>query len=247
MSALLELRGLRVQRGGRQVLEVDALTIQQGQTLAVIGPNGSGKSSLLLTLAGLLRPSAGEIRFHGRPLREYSDLAYRRRLALVLQEPLLLDRPVVDNVALGLRFRGLPRAVVRRRSDEWIARLGLEALRDRRASQLSGGEAQRVSLARAFALQPELLLLDEPFGALDTPTRLHLLDDLQAALALSGTTAVFISHHLDETERLGQRVAILLDGKLRQSGTPREVFNAPADELVRAFVAPPRPNKDPRA
>jgi len=247
MSALLEVRGLRLRRGGRQVLEIDALAIQEGQTLAVIGPNGSGKSSLLLAVTGLLRPAEGEILFRGQPLRDYPDLHYRRRLALVLQEPLLLDRPVYDNVALGLRFRGLPRAEVRRRTDEWIGRLGLQDLRARRASQLSGGEAQRVSLARAFALQPELLLLDEPFGALDTPTRLRLLEDLRTTLEQSGTTAIFISHHLDETKRLAQQVAILLDGKLRQSGTPREVFNAPADDLVRAFIAPPRPNERPRA
>ncbi|HEX7976422.1 MAG TPA: ABC transporter ATP-binding protein, partial [Anaerolineales bacterium] len=154
----------------------------------------------------------------------------------VLQEPLLLDISVFENVATGLRYRGLPRREVSQRSEEWLERLGVSHLRDRPARRLSGGEAQRVSLARAFALQPEVLLLDEPFSALDAPTRARLLEDFHALLAATRITTVLITHDMDEALFLGQRVAVLLGGKLRQTGTPQRVFSAPADLEVAAFV-----------
>ena len=236
MTAILELNDLQLRRGDLTVLEVDVLTIEAGETLAVIGPNGAGKSSLLLALAGLLHPTEGEMRFRGQLIGLKDDLAYRRRIGLVLQDPLLLDASVADNVAAGLRFRHLPRAEIRRRVGEWQERLGVAHLQERPARKLSGGEAQRVSLARAFALQPELLLLDEPFSALDSPTRLRLLEDLQALLTATRMTTVFITHDLDEALLLGDRVAVLLAGRLRQVGRPEVVFAAPADEEVAAFV-----------
>jgi molybdopterin-binding protein len=236
MSALLEVENLQVQRGGQPVLTVGRLTVQEGEVLAVIGPNGAGKSTLLLALSRLLRPERGAIRFRGRTLEGIGDLPYRRRLALVLQESLLLDVSVYQNVAMGLRFRGLPRHQVRERSDAWLERLGIAHLRNRSARRLSGGEAQRVSLARAFAIQPELLMLDEPFSALDAPTRLRLMEDFQSVLAETGLTTLFITHDRDEAIFLGDRVAVLLEGGLRQVGPPQEVFTAPRDPQVAAFV-----------
>jgi tungstate transport system ATP-binding protein len=232
----LEAHELTIQRGERTVLVVNRLQVTEGEVLAVIGPNGAGKSTLLMALARLLRPARGRIFFRGQPLDALDELAYRRRIALVLQEPLLLDTSVFENVAAGLRYRRLPRPEINRRVDEWLARLGVAHLRSRRSRRLSGGEAQRVSLARAFAIQPEILLLDEPFSALDAPTRLRLLEDFQSLLAETSITTLFITHDLDEALLLGDRVAVLLDGRLRQVGTPEEVFNAPADEDVAAFV-----------
>lgn len=236
MKPLLEVHDLSVSRLGRTVLSVDYLDIKQGEVLAVIGPNGAGKSTLLLTLARLQPTERGQIVFDGKPANQIGELAYRRRLGLVLQEPLLMDTSVFENVAAGLRFRHLPGHEVARRVDEWISRLGIAHLRDRPARRLSGGEAQRVSLARAFALQPDLLLLDEPFSALDAPTRARLLEDFQSLLAATSITTIFITHDLDEALLLGDRVAVILDGRLRQVGTPPEVFNSPADEDVAAFV-----------
>lgn len=235
-NAILDIHDVAVQRGARTILTVDRLQVHEGEVLAVIGPNGAGKSTLFLALARLIPFARGQILFRGQSMAALDDLAYRRQIALVLQEPLLLDMTVFDNVAAGLRYRRLPKAEVKRRVDEWLERLGVAELSKRRARQLSGGEAQRVSLARAFAIQPEFLLLDEPFSSLDAPTRLRLLEDFQALLASTSITTVFITHDLDEALLLGDRVAVLLGGRLRQVGPPQEVFNAPADEEVAAFV-----------
>lgn len=218
------------------MLQVDALTVEESQVLAVIGPNGSGKSTLLLTIARLLKAESGQISFRGRPIEEQNELAYRRRVSLVLQEPLLLNTTVFNNVASGLRFRKIPKQEVIHRVETWLDRLGIRQLRDRPARQLSGGEAQRVSLARALALNPELLMLDEPFGGLDTPTRTRLLEDFQALRAETRTTTIFVTHDMDEALYLGDMVAVLLNGLLRQCGTPQEVFTAPSDAEVAAFV-----------
>ncbi len=233
---ILTIRDLIIRRGERDVLTVARLDIVEGETLAVIGPNGAGKSTLLLALASLIRPARGQIHFRGQSLEVLDELAYRRRIALVLQEPLLLDASVFDNVAAGLRYRRLSQLEVNLRVGEWLERLGVAHLRKRRARQLSGGEAQRVSLARAFAIRPDILLLDEPFSALDAPTRLRLLEDFQALLRETRLTTVFITHDMDEALLLGDRVAVLLDRSLRQVGAPDEVFNTPADEAVAAFV-----------
>ncbi len=233
---LLEIRDLTVQRGGKRVLDVPRLEIRADETLAVIGPNGAGKSTLMLSIAQLMDGARGEFRFRGERLRPRDALTFRRRIALVLQDPLLLDASVFDNVAAGLRFRRIPREEIARRVAFWLGRLGIAHLRARAAHQLSGGEAQRVSLARALAIEPDLLLLDEPFGALDAPTRARLLDDFHALLAETEMTAVFVTHDQDEALLMGDRVAVLIGGKLRQVGAPETVFNAPADSEVAAFV-----------
>jgi molybdopterin-binding protein len=236
MAEILGVRDLLVQRSGQSVLQVVSLDIQEGEVLAIIGPNGAGKSTLLLVLARLLQPHAGQVFFRGAPIEQENELIYRRRIALVLQEPLLMHQSVFDNVAAGLRFRGLPRMEVKQRTEEWLERLAIGHLRHRPAQRLSGGEAQRTSLARAFALQPELLMLDEPFSALDAPTRARLLQDLHSLLSQTSITTIFITHDLDEALLLGDRVAVLLDGVLRQVGRPQDVFTAPSDAGVAAFV-----------
>ncbi|MDQ3004988.1 MAG: ABC transporter ATP-binding protein [Chloroflexota bacterium] len=233
---MIEIRNLLIQRNKRDVLKIDSLDIQRGETLAVVGPNGAGKSTLLLALARLLKPAAGEVIFNGSQLSGLGDLEYRRRISFVFQSPLLLDMTVEQNIALGLKFRKMPRAEVHTRVWKWVRQLGIESLAKRRASQLSGGEAQRVSLARAFVLEPELLLLDEPFAALDPPTRAKLLEDLSALLAEDHRTAVFVTHNLNEAAKLSHRVAVIVDGMLRQVGTAKQIKSRPADETVKAFL-----------
>jgi len=235
-APLLEVRGLTVERGGRTVLEIDHLRVERGEVLAVVGPNGAGKSTLFLALARLLEARRGEITFNGRPVNGLPLLEYRRRIALVLQEPLLLDMSVRGNVALGLRFRSASASQAAALAAPWLERLGIAHLSDRKAGQLSGGEAQRVSLARAFVLRPELLLLDEPFTSLDSPTRTRLVEDLRSLLAETSTTSIFITHDLQEALNLATRLVVILEGRLCQTGTPEEVIDAPAGPGVAAFL-----------
>ena len=235
-GTLIEVRDLVVTRAGRRILEVDELSIRRGETLAIVGPNGAGKSTLLLALAGLLRPDRGSIAVEGVPVVPARDLAYRRRIGLVFPAPLLLSTSVFGNVAAGLRFRGVGSEETRERVEHWLERLAIAHLRDRPASQLSSGEAQRTSLARALVLDPQMLLLDEPFVALDSATRAQLLDDFERLRAEAPATRVLVTHHLHEAVRLGDRLAILLDGRIRQCDTPERVMASPVDADVAALV-----------
>lgn len=235
-EALLTLSDIVVRHGETTVLEVPRLDIFAGETLALIGPNGSGKSTLLRVIGLLQPPSAGTVDFRGERANGANALAMRRRMASVLQEPLLLNASVYDNAALGLKIRRLNRAEIRRRAVAWLERLGIAHLAERRTRTLSGGELQRTSLARALALDPELLLLDEPFSALDPPTRETLLVDLRDILRHTGITAVFVTHDRDEAFMLGMRVGVLSGGKLLQLSAGADVFTRPLDEKVAGIV-----------
>ena len=235
-DVLLELHGLRVERTGQPVLAVDHLAVHRGEIMMVVGPNGAGKSTLLRVM-GLLEPaSAGQIISQGTTIAPRDELAYRRRLAAVFQDPLLLNGSVADNVGMGLRLRGTPRREVSQRVARWLERLAIAHLARRSVRTLSGGEAQRVSLARALAVSPELLLFDEPFAALDTPTRASLTGEIRGLLAETETTTVWVTHERDEALTLGDRMVVLLDGRMGQVGHPTEVFGRPASAEVAAFL-----------
>jgi tungstate transport system ATP-binding protein len=234
---ILEVRGLRVRKGGADLLDIPALGVAPGETLSLIGPNGAGKSTLLLALSGIETPAVGELRFRGERVPSGSaSLAYRRRIAMVFQEPLLFDTTVFGNVAAGLRLRGVAREAIGRRVGENLERFRIGHLADRSARTLSGGEAQRTSLARAMAVAPEILLLDEPFAALDPQAREELIEDLAHTLRETRTTTVFVTHDRLEAERLADRVAVLHQGRVRQVGPPGEILRRPADAFVAAFV-----------
>jgi tungstate transport system ATP-binding protein len=234
---LLQLSNLLVLRDGQTVLDIESLSVERGEVLAIVGPNGAGKSTLFLVLARLLRAEQGRVLFQDCPIDSFDDLQYRRQIALVLQEPLLMDMSVYENAALGLKFRREPRALINERVRRWLERLGVAHLAERPARKLSGGEAQRVSLARAFVLQPDLLLLDEPFTSLDAPTRIRLLEDLKSVLIETGMTTIFITHDLQEAPRLASRMAVILDGRIEQTGTPQDVFDRPINDRVAGFLA----------
>ena len=235
-TPLVEVHDLVVMRGARAVLTVEELGVSEGETLSVVGPNGAGKSTLLLALASLIRPQSGRLLLRGTPVERRDELAYRRRVGLVLADPLLLGASVFANVACGLRFRGVRDDEVRTRVAHWLDRLGIGHLRDRPARQISSGEAQRASLARALVLEPDLLLLDEPFASVDAVTRAKLLDDLEGLLDETHVGCVIVTHDLDEAVRLGDRMAVLVEGRLRQCDAPERVLSAPLDEDVAAFV-----------
>jgi tungstate transport system ATP-binding protein len=236
-SILLTVEDLRVRRGGVQVLDIPALAIHAGQALSLIGPNGTGKSTFLLTLACLLKPFQGRMIFGKRAIDvRRRDFDYRRNVAMVFQEPLLFDTTVFDNVAAGLRIRGVGRDEIARTVPGYLELFGIAQLARRSARKLSGGEAQRTSLARAFVTKPQIIFLDEPFSSLDPPTREGLIGDLERILRETNTTAVIATHDQTEALRLADRLAVMNEGRIVQEGPVVEVMNRPVDGFVASFV-----------
>jgi tungstate transport system ATP-binding protein len=236
-EALIKIENIIVQLSGVTVLDIGELNVEKGRIIALIGPNGAGKSTLLLTLAGLLKPSQGRLYYQGLPVDTNAGRAIlRRSAAVVFQEPLLLSSSVYDNIALGLKFRRLKKDDIRKNVQEALDYFGISSLAKRSAKTLSGGEAKRVSLARAFAIKPRLILLDEAFNSLDPPTRETLIDDLRHILEETKITAVLALHDREETLRLAQDVTVMDGGKIIQSGTTAQIFNQPDSEFVANFV-----------
>ena len=236
-TSLLTVQNLRVEVGGRPLLAVPALEILRGEVLAVLGPNGAGKSTLLQALACLREATTGTLTFDSQhvDLRN-PTIAFRRRLAVVFQEPLLFDTTVAENVASGLKLRGLAKALIAEKVAFWLEQVGINHLAHRQARTLSGGEAQRTSLARAFVLGPDLLLLDEPFSALDAPTREALLETFHRVQQQTRLTTLFVTHDRLEALRLGNRIAVIDKGEIAQIGTAEEIFSQPVNETVASFV-----------
>jgi len=236
-ETLIKIENIILQRGGSTVLDIREFQVRQGRILALIGPNGAGKSTLLLMLAGLLKPCQGKFYFQGKPVESRADLAtLRRNAAVVFQEPLLLNSSVYENVAMGLKFRRLKNEEIRKSVQSALDYFGISQLTKRSAKTLSGGEAKRVSLARAFAIKPQIILLDEAFNSLDPPTRETVIDDLKQILEETKITAVLASHDREETLRLAQDVSVMNSGKIVQSGKTAEIFNQPDSEFVANFV-----------
>jgi tungstate transport system ATP-binding protein len=235
-EALLALEKILVRYGDSAALEVPSLTVERGEILAVIGPNGAGKSTLLRLMGLLQQPTQGKIYFHNREVIPTDGLDIRRRMASVFQEPLLLNASVYENAVLGLKLRRVDRRAAEQQVLPWLERLGISHLAKRQARSLSGGEAQRTSLARALVLDPEILLLDEPFSPLDPPTRDSLLFDLQRILRETGITTILVTHQREEAFMLGDRVAVLIGGKVHQIGSAGEVFLHPVNDAVARFV-----------
>ena len=236
-ETILSVRGLKVSRGGVPVLDIQELDVYAGEFLSLIGPNGAGKSTLLLSLAGLIKRDKGEILFHGRPVENGARLLeYRRSLAMVFQEPLLFDSTVYDNVAAGLKLRGTERKKMRPIVEENMELFAVAHLSSRSARKISGGEAQRTSLARAFATNPELILLDEPFASLDPPAKESIIGDLGHAMHIKKTTAIMATHDRRDALRLSDRIAVMEGGRIAQIGAPVEVMYQPVSESVAQFV-----------
>ena len=227
MTGGISCRDLRVHAGDRELLHIPELHVPAGRTLAVLGPNGAGKSTLLRAI-GLLSTHrvSGEILLDGRPA---TRPRMRAAAAAVLQRPILRRGTVLDNAASGLRFRGIPRSRAHDRARTWLRALGVEHLAARDARTLSGGEAQRVSVARALAVGPAVLLLDEPFTGLDATTRADLLADLRAALREQPAATVLVTHDRHEARALAEDTALLVGGRLRQHGATAEIIDDPAD------------------
>jgi tungstate transport system ATP-binding protein len=234
---LLELRGLEVERGGVPVLHVPSFRLHEDERVSLLGPNGAGKSTLLLSMMCLLERAAGEVLYRGEPISSArAAIACRRKLAMVLQEPLLFDTTVYENVASGLRIRGVDARETRRRVLAYLERFALADLAERSARRLSGGEARRVNLARALVVEPELVLLDEPFASLDLATREAITVDLERTIREQRTAAVVVTHDQAEALRFSDRIAVMSGGRIVQVDVPSAVMNTPVDERVASCV-----------
>ncbi|MDN5302305.1 MAG: tungstate transport system ATP-binding protein [Thermoanaerobacteraceae bacterium] len=233
---IIEGQDISVRAGKSRILEVKRVGLEEGKVFSVIGPNGSGKSTLLRVMALLQNPDDGRVHFRGERVLPRDRIRIRRRMAVVFQEPLLLDATVEENIVTGLRIRGVDAASARRRAGFWLERFKVAHLSDRWTRALSGGEAQRVSLARAFALEPEVLFLDEPFANLDAPTREALLLELSDVLHSTGVTTFFVSHDFKEVAFLADRTMALMEGLPVQEAPPQRILDYPACEKLARFV-----------
>jgi glycine betaine/proline transport system ATP-binding protein len=218
-----------------------SIEVWPGEVFVVMGLSGSGKSTLVRTLIRLIEPTAGTIEIAGRPVTgaSPSELRELRRhtVSMVFQHfGLLAHRRVIDNVAFGLEVQGVPKAERLARAEEVLRLVGLEDSANQFPDQLSGGMQQRVGLARAFAVEPKVMLYDEPFSALDPLIRRDMQDEVIRLQHETGKTMTFITHDLPEALRLGDRIAIMRDGAIVQLGTPEELVGSPADEYVENFV-----------
>jgi tungstate transport system ATP-binding protein len=232
-NAVLQADKIRVRHSDAWSLAPCSLQLAAGEVLAIYGPNGAGKSTLLQAVARLIPLQSGAVRLKGQVVgSELPLLAYHRRTAAVFQEPLLLRGTVWHNVTLGLRLRGVNGKDQAERVRPWLERLKISHLVDRNVRTLSAGEAQRTSLVRALVLEPEVLFLDEPFAALDAPTRRRLVGELADILAERQTATLFVTHDLDEAQRLSSRGMVLDQGVAVQEGKLSEMMKQPCSPRV---------------
>lgn len=235
-APVLAARDLRVVRGGRPLVEVKQFALAPGEVHVLLGANGAGKSTLLKALNGL-EAADGILEFRGRVVDSVAGrLALRRGTAAVFQKPYLLATSVRNNVASGLRLRGLDRNASRQRAAAALELLGIAHLAGRKPDRLSGGEAQRVSIARALAVDPAVMFFDEPLASLDPPTRRALVADLLEILARRAMAVVWVTHDRDEALAVGQRVSFLEGGRIVQTGSVVDAFAHPATASFADFL-----------
>jgi len=238
VSTFLQVADATVRFGPTLALDRISMTVDRGEILAVVGPSGSGKSTLLRVVAGLQALDSGTVHLDGRPLAGVPP--HRRQVGLMFQgHALFPHRDVAGNVGFGPRMEGLDRQAVSARVAELLALVDLEGFDRRAVGTLSGGEQQRVALARALAAQPRLLLLDEPFGALDRPLRERLAADVQRITRQLGLTVVAVTHDHREALAVADRVAVLDGGRVLQTGPPVGVWSCPRSRRVAEVLALP--------
>jgi ABC-type Fe3+/spermidine/putrescine transport system ATPase subunit len=229
------VRGLSKRFKKTSVLKDVSFDVAEGESLVLLGASGSGKTTILRIIAGLEQPDAGSVILHGQ---DVTDLPARERgVGVIFQSYALFPRMTVErNIGFGLKIRHRPRKERKETVNRLLKLVQLEAHRKKYPWQLSGGQQQRVAIARTLAYKPQVLLFDEPFGALDAQTRVHLRREIRALLRQVKVPSIFITHDQEEALELGDRIALLNDGHLEQVGTPDEVYNHPATEYVATFL-----------
>src|SRR3954470_22717858 len=221
--------------GKTTALDEVSLLVRRGELMTLLGPSGCGKTTLLNLVAGFLMPDGGEIAIDGRQVADVPP--YRRESGIMFQQYALFPHmSVAANVGYGLKMRRIARSEIARRVAEALALIKLEGLEDRKPRQLSGGQQQRVALARALVIRPKVLLLDEPFSALDRNLRASMQVEIKEIQRKLGVTTIFVTHDQSEALSLSDRIAVLSDGRIRQLGTPNEIYCRPVDRFVASFV-----------
>jgi ABC-type Fe3+/spermidine/putrescine transport system ATPase subunit len=234
-EAAASVVGISKRFGKASVLENISFDVGEGEVLVLLGASGSGKTTILRIIAGLEMPYTGKVILHGKDVTELP--ARERGVGVIFQSYALFPKMTVEkNIGYGLRIRKRKRKEIRETVKELLSLVQLEEHRKKYPSQLSGGQQQRVAIARTLAYKPEVLLFDEPFGALDTQTRVHLRREIRALLKKVNVPAIFITHDQEEALELGDRVAVLNVGHIEQIGTPFEIYNHPATEHVATFL-----------
>jgi len=232
---MLKLTNITKTYDGALLLRGISFTIDAGEIVCLLGPSGSGKTTLLRIIAGLEQSDNGEILFDNQNLHEVP--VHQRGLGLMFQDLALFPhKDVFENVAFGLRMQNLSRDGIRARVQDTLELVGLAGFAERDVNNLSGGEAQRVALARSLAPRPKLLMLDEPLGALDRILREQLIADLRTILKKIGMTALYVTHDQDEAFAIADRIAIVHTGRIVQIGMPEEIYRAPANAFVARFL-----------
>ncbi|MCW3066749.1 MAG: sulfate transporter, ATPase subunit [Solirubrobacterales bacterium] len=231
----IEVRDVTKRFGEFVALDDVSVAVDDGSLTALLGPSGSGKSTLLRVIAGLEAPDAGTVLIAGEDATGVP--ARRRGLGFVFQHYAAFRHMTVrDNVGFALSIRRRPKAEIRARVNELLTLVGLAGLHERYPDQLSGGQRQRMALARALAVEPRVLLLDEPFGALDTGVRAELRAWLRRLHDDTGVTTVLVTHDQEEALEVADRIVVMRDGRIEQAGTPRELYDRPANDFVMGFL-----------
>jgi sulfate transport system ATP-binding protein len=233
----IEVRNVGKRFGEFVALDDVSIRVGDGALTALLGPSGSGKSTLLRIIAGLETPDSGEVRIDEQDITDTP--ARTRDVGFVFQHYVPFKHMTVhDNVAFGLKVRKRPKAEIQARVKELLELVRLEGLAERYPSQLSGGQLQRMALARALAVQPRVLLLDEPFGALDAQVRGELREWLRRLHEEIHVTTIFVTHDQEEAMEVAEQIVVMSKGKIEQAGTPRELYESPRNEFVMSFIGP---------